>query len=295
MQRLFNIIAETLPDEGRTASVAPESFWAAVIVLCTAGLCVLVVWLFWYGGFGALRKAPPRRHHRWLVFWPRSILFFWLLSVAVILEVIAAFKGLDSQSLSDAIRYPVSGALQIGLIAAMLVIAHKAFPRRLKGFGLNIRTIHKDTGFAVVYLLAVFPLIQFALLAVLAIGQFIKSDFQMQEHQTLTFLAENSNAAVKVITVLIAAVVVPVFEEMVFRGFLQSTLRSAATPWTAILVTSAIFALFHYPNYAHMPSLFFLSCGLGYAYERNGSLFRPILMHVFFNGFNLALSLSQSV
>jgi membrane protease YdiL (CAAX protease family) len=34
-----------------------------------------------------------------------------------------------------------------------------------------------------------------------------------------------------------------------------------------------------------------LSIGLGYAYERSGSLLRPILMHVFFNGFNIAMSL----
>ncbi|MEN8127950.1 MAG: CPBP family intramembrane glutamic endopeptidase, partial [Planctomycetota bacterium] len=170
----------------------------------------------------------------------------------------------------------------------------KAFARRLKGFGLNIRTIHKDTGFSVVYLLAVFPPIQFALIAVLVAVQFVKSDFEIQDHQTLTFLTESSSIAVIIMTVLIASVVVPVFEEMVFRGFLQSALRSATTPWTAILVTSALFASIHLPNYAHMPSLFILSCGMGYAYERSGSLFRPILMHVFFNGFSITMKLLLS-
>ncbi|MHC4386694.1 MAG: lysostaphin resistance A-like protein [Planctomycetota bacterium] len=295
MDRLFNIIAETLPDESGAASATLESFWdPSAIALCTVGLCILVTWLFWFGGFGALKKAPTRRHHWWLVFWPLSILFFWLFSIAVILEAIAAFMDLDAQSLSDTIRYPVSAVLQIGLIAAMLVIAYKAFTRRINGFGLNIRTIHKDTGFAIVYLLAVFPLIQFALITVVMVGQFFKSDFEIKDHQTLTFLIENSNTAVKIITILIAAVVVPIFEEMVFRGFLQSTIRSATTPWTATLVTSVFFALFHHPNYAHMPALFFLSCGLGYAYERSGSLFRPILMHIFFNGFNVVVAIWQS-
>jgi membrane protease YdiL (CAAX protease family) len=34
-----------------------------------------------------------------------------------------------------------------------------------------------------------------------------------------------------------------------------------------------------------------LSCGLGYAYERSGSLLRPILMHIFFNSFSVVMTL----
>jgi membrane protease YdiL (CAAX protease family) len=31
---------------------------------------------------------------------------------------------------------------------------------------------------------------------------------------------------------------------------------------------------------------------LGYAYEKSGSLFRPIFMHVFFNGMTMAFQLA---
>jgi membrane protease YdiL (CAAX protease family) len=58
------------------------------------------------------------------------------------------------------------------------------------------------------------------------------------------------------------------------------------------VLTSLFFAILHPPT--HIPALFFLSCGLGYAYERSGSLFRPILMHVFFNGFSVAVTVLQS-
>ncbi|MEN8127606.1 MAG: hypothetical protein ABFR90_07345, partial [Planctomycetota bacterium] len=201
MDRLFNIIAQTLPDEKTTVSVTPESFWdSASIILCTVGVCILITWLFWYGGFGALQKAPTRRHRWWLLLWPLPILFFWLLSSALTLKAVAALKSSDVESLSDTIRYPVSAGLQIGLIAVMLIIAHKAFARRLKGFGLNIRTIHKDAGFSVVYLLAVFPPLHFALIAVLIAVQFVKSDFEIQDHQTLTFLTESSSIAVIIMT-----------------------------------------------------------------------------------------------
>ncbi|MFZ9024246.1 MAG: type II CAAX prenyl endopeptidase Rce1 family protein [Anaerohalosphaeraceae bacterium] len=49
------------------------------------------------------------------------------------------------------------------------------------------------------------------------------------------------------------------------------------------------FAILHTPT--HIPALFILSVGLGYAYERSGSLLRPILMHIFFNGLSITMTL----
>jgi membrane protease YdiL (CAAX protease family) len=82
---------------------------------------------------------------------------------------------------------------------------------------------------------------------------------------------------------------VPTFEELVFRGFFQTSLRPfAGSPWPAIFFTSLFFAILHPPT--HIPALFMLSLGLGYAYEKSGSLLRPILMHIMFNGFNIIVS-----
>ncbi|MHC4292239.1 MAG: CPBP family glutamic-type intramembrane protease [Planctomycetota bacterium] len=294
MDRLFNIIAETLPDESGAASATLESFWDPTsIILCTAGLCILVIWRVWYGGFGALKKAPTRRHHWWLVFWPLSILFFWLFSIAVILEVIAAFMDLDAQSLSDTIRYPVRAVLQIGLIAGMLMIARKTFARGLNGFGLKPAFLIKDTPLAIMHLLAVFPLITTGLWITLAIGRLFKgAEFNLEVHQSLDLLTDAGIGMQALITIF-AALIVPVFEELLFRGFLQTSLRSVSgKPWAAIVITSLFFSILHPPT--HIPALFLLSCGMGYAYERSGSLFRPILMHIFFNGFNVVVAIWQS-
>lgn len=288
MCRLFNILAESSPDKSGGVWAGVEAFLDPVsIILCTVGMCILVGWLFWFGGFGALKKAPVRRHRWWFVFWPLSILFLWQISISVILELIAGFKDTDIKSLPESISYPVNAVVEIILIIAMLFIARKAFARQLKGFGLNLKTIHKDVCFSMVYLLAISPLIQLFLLVILVAGRLIHEGFEIPPHQTLTFLAENNSVMLTIMTVVMAAIIVPIFEEMLFRGFLQSTLRSVSTPWTAIVFTSVFFALIHWPNYTHMPSLFFLSCGFGYAYERSGSLLRPILMHILFNGISV--------
>jgi membrane protease YdiL (CAAX protease family) len=44
---------------------------------------------------------------------------------------------------------------------------------------------------------------------------------------------------------------------------------------------------------SHGPSLFVLALGLGYTYEKSGSLLRPIFMHALFNGINVAGVLTQ--
>ena len=266
-------------------STAPEIFWATT-VLCTLGLCVLVIWQCWYGGFGSLKEAPVRRT-RMFGFLPVILLSLWVLLLMGINEGILFFFAESSESFREALSYPLMAILNVNLIIVMLVIAHRTFARRLKGFGLNIKTAGKDAVFALVHLLAVYPLILFALWAVLTIGQFMKKDFDLETHQSLTFLVENGNIGLKVLTIIFAAVVVPVFEEMLFRGFLQTSVSSfSGHRWTAILLTSLLFSVLHPAT--HVAALFVLSCGLGYAYERSGSLYRPILMHIFFNGFNIA-------
>jgi membrane protease YdiL (CAAX protease family) len=282
MQKLFNIIAEISPPEtGTIASAATESFWdPASIVLCTAGLCIGIVWLFWYDGFAALKKAPTRRHRRGFIFWPAAILTCWIVLMGALL---AAIK-------TDAGSYLTHAVLEIILITAMLIIARKSFTRGFKGFGINGKHLIKDTPWAAINLLGTLPLILFGLWVTLTLGRLFKdSGFSLEVHQTLDILT-GASVGLRILVVIFAALIVPVFEELLFRGFFQTALRSlSGSPWTGIVLTSIFFAILHPPT--HIPALFMLSCGLGYAYERSGSLLRPILMHIFFNGFSVAMTL----
>lgn len=56
---------------------------------------------------------------------------------------------------------------------------------------------------------------------------------------------------------------------------------SSAMRWLAVILTSLVFALIH-PLWT-APLIFLLSLALGYAYERTGSLWVPIVMHAMFN------------
>lgn len=92
---------------------------------------------------------------------------------------------------------------------------------------------------------------------------------------------------------------VPLLEEILFRGFLQTSLRGRMGAFGAIACTSIIFALFHYSssqgtsNLEIVGSLFVLSCFLGFLYERQGSLWASVGLHAFFNLISILFLLTQ--
>lgn len=83
--------------------------------------------------------------------------------------------------------------------------------------------------------------------------------------------------------------VVPVIEETLFRGFLQTWLKQYLGTGWAIFMASLVFASFHfsttqgYDNIELLSSLFLLACFLGYVYERQQSLWASIGLHATFN------------
>lgn len=177
--------------------------------------------------------------------------------------------------------------LSIGAISGVviiLMIARSYFARRLKGFGVNIKTAGTDLLFGFVNLLAVNPFVLLALLATIFFGKLIWGpDFQIYPHRELELLTGHPQLAVRILIVAVSCLIMPVFEEMLFRGLFQTMIRSfIEKPWVAILATSALFVTVH-ANPAHWPALFVLAMCLGYSYEKSGSILRPIFIHILFN------------
>jgi membrane protease YdiL (CAAX protease family) len=98
--------------------------------------------------------------------------------------------------------------------------------------------------------------------------------------------------------VITVGIIVPIAEELLFRGMLQSTLKKFMSRYMAISVAAAIFALFHFSpeqgfsNIELLASLFTFALFLGYIYEREGSLWAPIALHATFNSISMLFILS---
>ncbi len=88
---------------------------------------------------------------------------------------------------------------------------------------------------------------------------------------------------------------VPIVEEMLFRGYLQTWIRQSLGTKRAILLSSAVFALFHFStsqglgNIELLGALFVLASFLGFIYEREQSLWAPIALHSTFNIVSIAM------
>jgi len=187
------------------------------------------------------------------------------------------------------------GALVI--MAVMMFLAHVHFPRGLKGFGLNIRTIVKDFFMAIVNLLATWPIMMATITMTLFFAKLISGqDYEMQRHQQLEMITEYPELPLRIMIVFVAVIIAPLLEEMLFRGFVQTTIRSyfniRNSAWPAIAASSVFFAIMH-EDHGHWPALFVLGVCLGYSYEKSGSLLRPIFIHLFFNASSIAATLYQ--
>lgn len=83
---------------------------------------------------------------------------------------------------------------------------------------------------------------------------------------------------------LLALIVGPIMEEVVFRGYLQSSLAKKIPVWAAILITSIVFTIGHSPMIL-WPMYFLFSITWGWIYLKTGSLKMAVLIHILSNLF----------
>lgn len=111
------------------------------------------------------------------------------------------------------------------------------------------------------------------------------------EHQAVVqrFLEERSYLGILAI-IAFGALIGPVTEEVLFRGFLQPALKEIMGGMKAILLTSFFFALIHFNLYIFI-QIFILGLLLGYLYEKTGTLVAPLSVHILHNSVSLCVLL----
>lgn len=122
---------------------------------------------------------------------------------------------------------------------------------------------------------------------------------EMDQVAVKQFKLSQQNPALFISMLLAIIFLVPLAEEILFRGFLQRGFRAFLAPWQAICLTSIVFALFHFSttqgwnNIELILSLFILSCYLGFIYEKWGSIWAPMGLHMAFNAISISLIMLQ--
>jgi len=91
-------------------------------------------------------------------------------------------------------------------------------------------------------------------------------------------LANRDSLLTSVVTVLLGVLVVPVYEELLFRGVIQNWARNRLGPWLAGLLSALVFGAFHLVPLQAITAML-LGLMLAWAYEKGGSIWPAIVLH----------------
>lgn len=98
----------------------------------------------------------------------------------------------------------------------------------------------------------------------------------------LQLALESQDTTALVIFFVTAAIAAPIFEEVLFRGFLLPSLTRYVPVWGSIVLSSLLFAIAHL-SFSEILPLTALGIVLGVVYTRSRNLLAPMLLHSLWN------------
>lgn len=250
-------------------TVVSAEFALAGAVLAASGAAFAMIPL------AMLRHAFPARRARRVAWGPLHVLLVALLylSSAVLL---VGFAGEDP-GLAAALL--VTAASQGIAVAAILYWVNKNDPGGWSGLGLAAGGNARAIAFAIAAGVMSYPMIMGANFLWPWLFERMGGEFEQQ-----AFIADFTTASgVQLwISVLLAVVVVPLSEELIFRGFVQSLTVQRFGEVTGVVLASALFAILHGPS-AFLP-IFALALVLGVIMLRTGRITAVWGLHGLYNG-----------
>ncbi len=101
----------------------------------------------------------------------------------------------------------------------------------------------------------------------------------LPEQEIYNLLMGLTSLPISLLFLLVIGFIAPLLEEIIFRGFLFGTMRNSFSPWRSMVYSSLLFAALHQSLVAFLP-IFFLAMVMAYLYEKTGSLWPSIILHM---------------
>ncbi|HEY5077100.1 MAG TPA: CPBP family intramembrane glutamic endopeptidase [Acidimicrobiia bacterium] len=213
--------------------------------------------------------------------------FVWIYVAGIIASVVGASIGFaitgDTSAHIGAVTTALSTLGQFGTWFALVVLIARSKGRSVReDFGLTLQLRDWWAPFAGLGLFLLGSALIYPLVNI------------VNAHQQVVDDLERAGGAKLAVFAVVAAVVAPICEELLFRGLLLRALRRRMSPAMAVIVQALAFALAHpmlsptLGDFAVVPALFLLGAVSGVVAVRRGDLSASILMHI---GFNLVTTL----
>jgi membrane protease YdiL (CAAX protease family) len=188
---------------------------------------------------------------------------------------IFADDGKSAPITKENIQGGILGYVMISALFSMLVFVRGQTPQQ--AFGLVPARPLRVIGLGILCIVLTYPLVQLAEQVVAQLGHSASDGDEMVQ-----FLRGKLSASDITWMIVLAVIVAPITEELVFRGYLYGVIKKYGGQVAAMFTSALLFAAVHH-NLPAMPALAILAIGLTLAYEITGSLWAPIAMHMLFN------------
>ena len=139
---------------------------------------------------------------------------------------------------------------------------------------------------------ACLPLVAIGAVVTLVVSQALGAEVTEGMHPIVPLLAGRDSPWVAVLAVLLAVVMAPVIEEVMFRGFFHRALRARFSAPVSILISGALFAAIHPQGLIGFSLLLPIGLMLATLREWRGSLLAPLVAHACTNAVSMTILLS---
>ena len=267
--------------------------WWTILIL---GFSVAGIWFMvqavWQGKLANIFRYRPRLRRCWSLREAGRI----VVVLAVVVGLLPfAFLSLISWGWSDLadpnLRTLVSTIIFDGMVVLVVwAFAMVKVPSPAVVLGMTAGRRTHPFGTALIGYVALFPWVGGLLWLIARTCQRLGIEPPIEPIHQLLFL--DTRTWVLALTVFLACVAGPVVEELFFRGILFAAVRRHTSRVVAMLVSGSLFAAMHSNVLGFLPILI-LGCLLADLYERTGSLFAPMMVHVLHNTLLIGLGLTM--
>jgi membrane protease YdiL (CAAX protease family) len=268
------------PQEGAAHGTAAAATVGLVLVLVSVALAP--------AGVALARRLVPGR----IVFFARW--GFSHVGLAVLAYFALAIGAASLPAIGVKLETPVElvtlgAGLQLATVAVVVSFARRLDPRGARCLGLESGGWGRAGALGVASYLLALP----GIAGLMAISSWLWPALGLEaEPQEVLKLVLGLDGVELAYVSFLAVVVVPLFEEVLFRAFLQPLLVQNLGDRGGVVVTALLFAALHANLFAALP-IFALALVLGSVMLRTQRLAACWLVHALHNGGMLALALSS--
>jgi len=244
-------------------------------VICLPGLVIVLI-------YGLLTRKSYAKNKTWTI--PDAVIL-----VLSMLGIQLIFSGLylaSTKIYNKQIQFFV--ILGISAVGNLLVIFLAAYFSKLRKWITSLQFCLNKIKIVRIFIWAVLALAAAFLFNLLYTKLLQLFGIEIPPDNFEKLMPDKFTPALLIWTFFTAAVVVPITEEIIFRGILYRAFRQRWAVSFSIILSSAIFALIHLEFYYFIP-LMFVGAAAAYSLEKTRSIYTPILFHAVNNAASIAL------